>query len=35
MGGQLSFDEWGNPIKSAALLQVQADGSYKYITNVD
>ncbi|MFB5084438.1 ABC transporter substrate-binding protein, partial [Symbiobacterium thermophilum] len=35
VGGQLSFDEWGNPIKSAALLQVQADGSYKYITNVD
>lgn len=35
VGGQLAFDEWGNPIKSAVLLQVQADGSYKYITNVD
>ena len=35
VGGQISFDEWGNPIKSAVLLQVQADGTYKYITNVD
>lgn len=35
VGGSLSFDEFGNPIKSAVLLQVQADGTYKYITNVD
>jgi len=35
VGGSISFDENGNPIKSAVLLQVQADGTYKYITNVN
>lgn len=35
VGGSISFDESGNPIKSAVLLQVQADGTYKYITNVN
>lgn len=34
VGGKLSFDANGNPIKAAAILQVQANKSYKFITSV-
>jgi branched-chain amino acid transport system substrate-binding protein len=34
VGGKLSFDQNGNPIKAAAILQVRADKSYKFITSV-
>jgi len=35
VGGSFSFDDQGNPVKSAVILQVQKDGSYKYVTSVD
>jgi len=34
VSGNISFDADGNPIKSATILQVQKDGSYKFVTNV-
>jgi len=34
VGGKLSFDQNGNPIKAAAILQVQAGKGYKFITSV-
>lgn len=35
VGGNLSFDEKGNPVKGATILQVQADGTYKFITRME
>jgi branched-chain amino acid transport system substrate-binding protein len=34
VGGKISFDKSGNPIKSAAILQVSKDKTYKFITSV-
>ncbi|TYO97341.1 ABC transporter substrate-binding protein [Desulfallas thermosapovorans] len=34
VSGNITFDADGNPVKSAAILQVQKDGSYKFVTNV-
>jgi branched-chain amino acid transport system substrate-binding protein len=34
VSGKITFDEWGNPIKSAAVLQYTAAGQ-KYVTTVD
>lgn len=35
VSGKLSFDQNGNPIKGAAILQIKADKSYKFIENVN
>lgn len=35
VSGNISFDADGNPIKSATILQVQKDGSYKFVTHVN
>lgn len=32
--GNVSFDEQGNPVKAAVILQVQKDKTYKYVTTV-
>jgi len=35
VGGSLSFDENGNPIKPATILKVRADGTYEFVTIVN
>lgn len=35
VSGNITFDADGNPVKSAAILQVQKDGGYKFITTVN
>jgi len=34
VSGKITFDEWGNPIKSAAVLEYTKDGQ-KYVTTID
>lgn len=34
VGGSISFDKNGNPVKPAVILQVQKDKTYKYVTSV-
>jgi branched-chain amino acid transport system substrate-binding protein len=34
VSGKISFDEWGNPIKSAAVLEYTKDGQ-KYVTTIN
>lgn len=34
VSGNITFDDQGNPVKAAAILQVQKDGSYKFVTTV-
>jgi branched-chain amino acid transport system substrate-binding protein len=34
VGGKITFDKDGNPIKAAAILQVQKNKTYKFITSV-
>lgn len=34
VGGSISFDEKGNPIKPATILQVSEDKTYKFVTTV-
>jgi len=35
VSGKVSFDKDGNPIKSAAILQIKADKTQKFVTNVN
>lgn len=35
VSGNVSFDENGNPIKPAVVLQVQEDGTYKYVSTIN
>ncbi|MDI6709957.1 MAG: ABC transporter substrate-binding protein [Bacillota bacterium] len=35
VSGKVTFDEQGNPVKSAVILQVQKDKTYKYITTIE
>lgn len=35
VGGNLSFDEKGNPVKGATILQVNADGTYSFVTKME
>ena len=35
VGGSISFDEKGNPIKAATILKVNADKTYEFVTTVN
>lgn len=35
VGGSISFDQNGNPIKAATILKVNADKSYGFVTTVN
>ncbi|WP_375220867.1 ABC transporter substrate-binding protein [Symbiobacterium thermophilum] len=35
VGGSISFDEKGNPIKAATILKVSADKTYEFVTTVN